>query len=111
MSRGETALADRRREIDVPTRVEKVPYLSPGAVVHEQVVAFGDDERHEAFDGGGDRRSSLRASSVKRSIDGSMPRFCLLVHSSLSNRSDNSSPFSTAACSSVLFSTFLCGAF
>jgi hypothetical protein len=56
MSRGETALADRRREIDVPTRVEKVPYLSPGAVVHEQVVAFGDDERHEAFDGDGDRR-------------------------------------------------------
>jgi len=38
-------------------------------------------------------RSSLRASSVRRSIDGSMPRFCLLVHSSLSNRSDNSSAF------------------
>jgi hypothetical protein len=53
MSRGETALADLLREIDVPTRVEKVPYVSPGAVVHEQVVAFGDDERHMAFDGDG----------------------------------------------------------
>jgi hypothetical protein len=63
MSRGETALADLLREIDVPTRVEKVPYLSPGAVVHEQVVAFGDDERHMAFDGDGPAMGSSIARS------------------------------------------------
>jgi hypothetical protein len=53
MSRGQTALAHLRREIDVPARVEKGAYPSPGAVVHEQVIAFGDDERDMSFDGDG----------------------------------------------------------